>query len=552
MAGLRDDTLKKALDTRRVEMDRSFHRWKTAFIELRDAIQPTLGRFDGETETTRVSALKKIVDSKSRKALRTLSSGLMAGMTSPSRPWFRLGLPDKDLERSGMAKEWLYVAQSRMYDILRGSNAYRMLDSTYRHLGVFGTSAAVLVPDFENVIHAYFFPMGRYRIAEDEKGNIGYLHRDARMSIVNTVRRFGLDRVSDRVRRAYDRGDYHEMITVCHAIEIRPDRNPDSPLAKDKVMASIYREESEETFLEIGGFGTRNILAPRWEETEGEVWATNCPGMDALGDAVQLQGQHRDKALAIQKMHKPPLQGSQTAASFLRNVPGGVSVVDVNDLNKGGVRPIYEVRPDVQWLVQDINETRRRISEAFFEDLFLMTAMSDRRQVTATEIAERHEEKLLVLGPVLESLDHALLGPLIEATFHYMQEAELLPPPPREIANMPIKVEYISALAQAQRAVGVAPIERTIGFAATLEQFKPGTMDLIDADRALRDFAEQVGPPPDMIHVPDEVEKNRKVRLQQAQANQLLENAEPLANATRLVSEASERGVQGLQQGAPL
>lgn len=551
--GISRPGLMKSMLQRRATMDTDFHRWKPYFRELRDNIQPTTGRFDGEDNRTTADYLKKIIDPKARRGLRIMVSGLTAGMTSPSRPWFKLDLPDKDLKAYQPVSAWLFESQTRMYEVLRGSNIYGILESCYRSLGTYGTFGGCVVPNFENVIHGHAFPMGQYRVAEDADGQIGYLHRDCRISVVNMVNRFGLENVSRSVRRAFERSDYHAYINCKHALEVRVERDTSSPLNINKPMASVYWEEGEDDFLEITGFGVKNILAPRWETTEGEHWSTSSPGMDALGDQVQLQGQHRDKAIAIQKMHNPPLVGAgRTAAQFTRNVPGGVSVVDTNDLQKGGLRPLYEVRPDVQWLVHDINETRRRIDEAFFVDLFLMTAQSDRRQVTAREIAERHEEKLLVLGPVLESLDHGLLSPLIAATFHFMQEADMLPPPPDELNDMPVQVEYVSALAQAQKAVGVAPIERTIGFAASLEQAIPGTIDGIDGDEALREFAEQIGPPPGILRDQEAIQAKREGRRQAEQSQQMIEAAQPLAGAAKLVSEISDRGAEGIQQGAPL
>jgi len=51
-----------------------------------------------------------------------------------------------------------------------------------------------------------------------------------------------------------------------------------------------------------------------------------------------------------------------------------------------------------------------RIERSFYVDLFLMLANSDRRQITAREIEERHEEKMLMLGPVLQRLNDELLA----------------------------------------------------------------------------------------------------------------------------------------------
>lgn len=180
------------------------------------------------------------------------------------------------------------------------------------------------------------------------------------------------------------------------------------------------------------------------------------------------------------------------------------------------------------------------------------TALDGRSQITAREIAERHEEKLMALGPVLESLDHELLQPLIEATWAYMQEADIMPEAPEAVAGMPIKVEYISLLAQAQKAIGVGAIERTIGFAGTLAQVSPEVLDMLDGDKALREFADYVGGPPSILHSPEELEKRRKAKADAAAQAQAVEAAEPMAGAAKLLSEATVNGMDALQRGAAL
>src|SRR5262249_28259584 len=48
-----------------------------------------------------------IVDGTGTRAARTLEAGLMSGMTSPARPWFRLGTMDSELAKFGPVKTWL-------------------------------------------------------------------------------------------------------------------------------------------------------------------------------------------------------------------------------------------------------------------------------------------------------------------------------------------------------------------------------------------------------------------------------------------------------------
>lgn len=557
MAAKRDEMLAKTLRNRRDAMNQEFNYWQGHFRELRDVIQPSRGRFEISERRGNSSINRRILDDTAKMALRTLRAGLMSGVTSPSRPWFRLGLRGSEADNAVYeVKEWLQEAQRRMYEVMRGSNVYRMLDGLYGDLGLYGTGSSLIVQDFDDVIRAHKQQVGLFRLGDDGSGRITGLYREMKMSVRGIVETWGLDNVSDQVRRDWDQGSYYQTHDICHMIDKRADGDPEAMMSVRRPWASVYWEKAKENeFLHIGGHRVRPILAPRWEAIDGEAWSVSSPGMDALGDAASLQTLQEQKAIAIQKMHNPPLQGGPVAAgSFFKNVPGGLTAMAASDLNAGGLRPVYEVQPDIQGLLLDIQETQRRIDVAFYKDLFQMTAtaLDGRSQITAREIAERHEEKLMALGPVLESLDHELLQPLIEATWAYMQEADIMPEAPEAVAGMPIKVEYISLLAQAQKAIGVGAIERTIGFAGTLAQVSPEVLDMLDGDKALREFADYVGGPPSILHSPEELEKRRKAKADAAAQAQAVEAAEPMAGAAKLLSEATVNGMDALQRGAAL
>ncbi|MTH65067.1 portal protein [Paracoccus shanxieyensis] len=558
MPAISDRELRKAMAARRKAMDEEYGHWEGHFRELRETIKPTRGRFDGDDKRSNSSINKRILDNTAQMALRALRAGLMSGITSPSRPWFRLGLRGFTAdEMDFQTKEYLHEVQRRMYEVMRGSNIYRTLDRTYDDLGMFGTSASMVLDDFEDVIRGHSMQVGSYRLADDGMGRIVAMHREIKMPIRSIVEMFGLDRVSSEIKRAWDKQNYYETRTICHAVEKRSSGDPKALDAARRPWASCYweKDSQDDKLLMVSGHRTRPLLAPRWEHVEGEAWSASSPGMVALGDARSLQVMQTEKAIAIQKMHNPPMIGGPVqGASFFRNVPGGFTAMATGDLNQGGIRPAYEVRPDIQGLLLDIGDTQRRIDTAFYRDLFQMTdmALGGRANITATEIAERHEEKLMALGPVLESLDHELLQPLIEATFSHMQEADILPEAPDSIAGQAIKVDYISLLAQAQKAIGIGAIERTIGFAGTFAQMKPEVLDMLDSDQIMREFADQVGPPPGILLSPDELSRKREAVARAQQQAQAVAAAEPLAGAAKLISEANVNGMDALQRGAAL
>ena len=65
---------------------------------------------------------QNIIDSTATLAARTLQSGMMSGLTSPARPWFRLTTPDPGLAEFGAVKGWLDIVTRRMINVLLKSN----------------------------------------------------------------------------------------------------------------------------------------------------------------------------------------------------------------------------------------------------------------------------------------------------------------------------------------------------------------------------------------------------------------------------------------------
>ena len=79
-----------------------------------------------------------------------------------------------------------------------------------------------------------------------------------------------------------------------------------------------------------------------------------------------------------------------------------------------------------------------------------MSAAIERRQQavrSATEIAERRDEKRVMPGPVLERLRDDLLEPLIGRVFQVMARAGQIPPPPSLMLDgLRLQPEYVSPM----------------------------------------------------------------------------------------------------------
>ncbi|MHB1368643.1 MAG: portal protein [Pseudomonadaceae bacterium] len=495
--------------------------WIEHWGEISSYLLPRSGRFFTQDRNKGQRRYNSIYDNTGTRALRVLAAGMMSGMTSPARPWFHLATADADLMKYAPVKLWLNDVSNLMHAIFQRSNTYRALHSMYEELGAFGTAASIVMPDFQNVIHHYPLTVGEYAIATNWKGEVTTLYREFQKSVHELVAEFGLKNCSSMVQSMYVNGNLDAWVTVVHAIEPREDRDPTKKDAKNMPWRSVYFElqGSQTTFLRESGFKRFPALCPRWAVSGGDIYG-NGPGQESLGDIKQLQHEQLRKAQGIDYKTKPPLQVPTSMKNRdVETLPGGISYVDMAGPN-AGIRTAFEVNIDLSHLLADIQDVRGRIDGAFYADLFLMLANQFDTRMTATEVAERHEEKLLMLGPVLERLQNELLDPLIEMTFSRMVEAGIVPPPPDELQGMELNVELVGMLAQAQRAVGTNSIDRFVGNLGAVAQFKPEVLDKFDADKWADIYAESLGLDPHIIVSADDVQALREQRAQAAQAAQ--------------------------------
>lgn len=549
-AGGGRDTRSKALE-RWGSLKNERSSWLEHYRDLSRFILPRNGRFLLTDRNRGDKRHNSIIDSTATKANRTLAAGMQAGMTSPARPWFRLATPDKKLMKVETVKRWLDDVGQLMRDIFASSNLYRALHSIYGELGCFGTGANILLPSYETVIHNHTLTTGEFAIARGREGRINTLYREFEVSVQQMVEDYGYKNCSTQVQHLYDRVSSRDAwVPVLHIIEPRGNeqRNLRSPTAQNMAFKSCYYElnSTENKVLRESGFKRFPAQTPRWDTAGQDIYG-NSPGMEALGDVKQLQHQQTRKGQAIDYQVKPPLS-MPTSLKGQPNatLPGGVAYHDT--VGQNSIKSMFDVNLNLMHLREDLVDIRQRINSIYYVDLFLFLQQLDRegsaRQVTAREIAERHEEKLIMLGPVLERLHDELLKPLIDHTFDLMVEAGVLPPPPQELQNQDLEVEFVSMLAQAQRAVGIGSIDRLLGTILAVTQIEaaagrqPTAVDKLAVDPIIDTVSDMLGIDPDLIVADDKVAIVRKKRdaamaaqAQMAAAQQMAATAKDAAAA---------------------
>ncbi|HBR4224621.1 TPA: phage tail protein [Klebsiella pneumoniae] len=534
------ETLKEQLQKQQAQLTNDRSSFDPHWRELSDFINPRGSRFlvtDVNRDDRRNT---KIVDPTATLAARTLSSGMMSGITSPARPWFKLATPDPDMMDYGPVKLWLEVVQRRMNEVFNKSNIYQSLPLLYASLGNYSTGAMAVLEDDSDVIRTMMFPIGSYYMANSARGSVDTCFRKFSMTVRQLVMEFGLNNVSDSVKSMWDSGNYESWIEVIHAVYPNINRDTAKLNSKNKPVKSVYYEVGGDSdkLLRESGFDEFPIMAPRWEVNGEDVYGSSCPGMIALGQVKALQLEQKRKSQLIDKATNPPMVGP----SSLRNqrvslLPGDITYID-QVTGQDGFKPAYLVNPNTADLLADIQDTRQIINSAYFVDLFMMLQNINTRSMPVEAVIEMKEEKLLMLGPVLERLNDECLNPLIDRTFSIMARKNLLPPPPDVLQGMPLRIEYISVMAQAQKSIGLSSLSSTVGFIGQLAQAKPEALDKLNVDQAIDAFAEMSGVSPTVIVPQEQVEQVREQRAQQQQQQQMVAMGMAAAQGAKTLSEA--------------
>nr|DAF04165.1 MAG TPA: head to tail connecting protein [Caudoviricetes sp.] len=515
--------------------------WTSGWKELVRFVAPTSGNFAEDANTKRGQKIdhKTILDNTAARAVDILSAGMMSGLTSPSRSWFELTLDGPQEQLTHNVSTWLYDVKQIIERVFAKSNLYATLRNFYEEMAVFCTAVFLVEEDYDTVIHCVPMTIGEFMLAHDARGRVDTYAREFAMTTAQMVSEFGYENVPQRVQHEYVNKKYNNTHTVRHLIAPNRDRKYGKIGNKNMPFVSVYWTEGHPRFLRESGYEDFPVIASRWELKRPNDSYGRGPGWRVLGDVKMLQKMQKKKLEALDKSIDPPLMVSSKVQGEVNLFPGGLT--RYNSTTDAGVKPIYQVQPDLQNTEYSIEKTRKSISEQFFADLFLMISNVDAGKMTATEVAERAQEKMMILGPVLERLKNELLDPLIERAFNICNRAGILPPPPEEIQGRELQVSYISMIAQAQKATGLNSIRQAAQFAAELAQIQAATgsevLDNVDFDGALREGLAAIGATPKMVRAEEDVQAARENRAKQQQALAQQAQMESAVKSAKALSE---------------
>lgn len=492
--------------------------WQTLWDEIaRYAMPRRVPGLNGASLTPGVSNEQQLFDTTTVQAGMTLANGQLAWMSPLEAPWFAFE-PKVQFQADDEVKRWLGYATEAVRNELAVSNFYTAVHEFYWDRGVFGTAALFVDQGSKNLINAQHWPVGSFVIDEDADGLVDTVIREFELTARQAAQKFGEANCSAKLQEALKAGGNkeHEKFWFLHSIMPRGDAERDKAKLDDVNMpiASVYVERDACHVCRVSGFEEMPVMVSRYLE-----WGSNArgfygwsPAWAALPEARQVNFLQKMMDALAEKMAFPPILAPEELEGEIDGNANGVTYFAAQMATSGALPKEWMTQGRYDIGLERIQERQKAIERAFHVDLFQMFAQLT-KQMTAREVAERSQEKLIQFSPTFSRLTSELFNPLLERCLGILgRNGELPATEGTQYEGKPFQTQYSSRIAlslRSQPAIGwLSNLERLVAEQA----LSPEVVDNFDFDKATRAVAGLLGVPVDYIRPEREVATMRENR----------------------------------------
>lgn len=520
--------------------------WETLWQDIAKYVIPRRAAgLNGSVETPSTMHEGLLFDTTAVRANMTLANGQLAWMSPLEMPWFSFDPDQGDDE----AKRFLSKATDVGRSKLAVSNFYTAVHEFYLDRGAFGTACLYVEPGKKNVLNAKVWPVGSFVLDEDDEGNVDTVMRCFKLTARQAVQKFGEKNVSGKVLEKVKKGGAaaHEKLDYIHAIYPREDAERDKAKMDDVNMpiASVYFEKDGCHICKQSGYEEMPVFVSRyleWGSATGWLYGWS-PGFAALPEARQVNFLQEMMDALAEKMAFPPVLAPDELEGEIDPNAMGVTYFSKDLIQANGLPKEWMTQGRYDIGLQRIQERQKAINEAFHVDLFQMFAQLT-KQMTAREVGERSQEKLIQFSPTFARLTTELFNPLLERVFGILLRGGMLGEVPQSMV-VPInetqgfvpvpKVRYSSRIALTLSALPSIGYARTLERLAQTAQVAPAVLDNFDFDGLERDAALADGVSADRIIPEADRDKVRQTRAEQMAQQQQMEMAAAAADTAAKV-----------------
>ena len=498
--------------------------WKTHWEQIARYIVPKKDNVYGQA----VSGEERdnhLYDSTSVHANELLASALVGMLANPALLWFSLTTGDDKLDMEDDVQAWIQDTVMRMMFYMNSSNFNTEVHELFTDMPSFGSGVMFIDEATKHNKPIYFQsgPIYNYAISENDLGIVDTVFRKYEYTPKQSVMFFGEKILKhDKIRKAYEKemvdGGCDTKLDIIQGVYPRNTDNNKAPVSTNLPFASCHVLQEDSFVLKESGFHEQPYVVPRWSKCSGEVYGRG-PGMKCLPDIRMLNTIMKVSLSAAQLAIAPPWQIPDDGVLLpLKTYPHAVNMVRSGSRDE--IKPLMS-NPRVDLGFDIMDDIRKRIRQAFFIDQLQLNEQGP--QMTATEVMQRTEEKLRLLGPVQGRMHFEFLDPAIRRVYGILSRQGLLPMVPERLQGRKLNVKFVSQIAKAQRASEADSFARLLQIAAPILEMQPQSMDYLDGDQIVKYLANIYGVNHQLIRDTVDVDKKRQQQAEQAQQAQEME-----------------------------
>jgi Bacteriophage head to tail connecting protein len=564
-AGSSKPELAKAIMLRytRLEEDRNY--WMSMWQSISELVMPRKSYILSPTITPSVDRETRLFDSTAVRANMVLAAGCMSYITPADSKWCSFEAPENIEDGEGVQEYFAEVTQVVLQTLAR-SNFHSAIHELYLDRGCFGTAVMFVEAGETTPIVFRNIDVGTFVLSENHEGVVDTCFRKFEMTARQMVEEFGIENVSDTIRKAHDESkNLDQKFEVLHGVYPRSEteRDPKKLDGVNKPFASCYLETRSKHILRESGYDEQPFMATRYLKWQQGVYGWS-PSWVALPDIRQLNFLQKQMDALAELAAFPRILVPDGMENDVDLRAGGITYFNASDPSAKPAEWATQGRYDVG--LERVREKQTHINEAFSVPLFQMFTQQESmtpNRMTATEVNARNAERLANFSPTFARLTTELLIPLLQRVYGILARRGELPPPPEALIQQDAKGElfvpepqvvFNSRIALAVRTMELAGAERAITSAAAMAQATqdPSILDNFNFDLVVRDGALANGMDAEQLRPIGEVQQLRAGRQQaaqmQAQQQQQLAMAE-MANKAAAVKPDSVIGQRMMQQG---
>jgi hypothetical protein len=479
-----------------------------------------------------------IIDSTAGLAKNICYTGMVEGLIPTTRVWFKTGIMMPGIELNADEKAWLEAVDRVLYLVLAKSNFYTEMAQMAEDEVVFGTGVVFLQEDARNVICCSVPCAGEYSLAVGAQNTADTCYTEETKTVKQLVDMLGLKGCPPVVQRLWEEGGASLQNEFVLARAVEPNFALDGrgrargtrvqPVPMSFAYREIYWLRGQNTGrpLSARGYHEKPFAAFRWAKTGNDPYGRG-PGMEVLGDTIQLQIMTRRLNEAIEKQVRPAMGADPT----MKNEPASINPAQITYVNtengRKGFWSLFDVKLELAGMVATMEKICTRIDRGFYNHVFMaISQMQGVQPRQNLEIQERKNEAMQQLGPVI-GLWKQEMHEVLSRCFDIASRKKLIPTRPQRLRKMALKFDFLDMVTLAQ--LGAKTAEMDQGFeqagklslaakAATL----PDPMRCVNLDDALRAYLEACQFPPTLVYDQQEVHEHDQARAHAAQAKQLM------------------------------